>query len=101
MAVTRTTLALVAFALSAGTALPALAGPIDQACSSTAGKPRTCACIQSVADQMLTRDDQRLVASFFKDPDRAQEVRTSDTARDESFWKRYRQFGFAAEQRCS
>lgn len=100
MAVTRTTLALTAFALSGGAALPALAGPIDSACSSTAGKPRTCACIQSVADQMLTRDDQRLVASFFKDPDRAQEVRTSDTARDESFWQRYRQFGFAAEQNC-
>ena len=68
--------------------------------TTSAGKPRTCACIQSVADQMLTRDDQRLVASFFKDPDRAQEVRTSDTARDESFWQRYRQFGFAAEQSC-
>ncbi len=101
MAVIRTTFALLALALSAGVALPAAAGPIDQACFSTAGKPRTCACIQSVADQMLTRDDQRLVASFFKDPDRAQEMRTSDTARDESFWQRYRQFGLTAEQRCS
>lgn len=101
MAVTRTTLALALTLAVTGTS-PAFSGQIEQACSQSSrpGNSRICGCIQSIADQMLTRDDQRLAASFFKDPDRAQEIRTSDSARDESFWQRYSRFGSAAEQAC-
>ena len=58
-------------------------------------------CIQAVADRMLTRDDQRLAASFFKDPQRAQDVRMSKTDRDNLFWDRYERFGQAAAQNCN
>lgn len=59
-----------------------------------------CSCIQSVADNTLTRSEQRQAARFFRDPDRAQTVRMSRDDRDRAFWQRYRAFATAAEQRC-
>ncbi|SNS21748.1 hypothetical protein [Tropicimonas sediminicola] len=77
---------------------------IERACMSSnrraASRP-LCDCIQRVADQMLTRRDQRMAAKFFKDPHRAQEVRQSDRASDEAFWKRYKAFGTTAGNVCS
>lgn len=86
-------------------ALPASvsAGQIESACAQSARKgatARVCTCIQRIADQLLTAPDQRLAASFFKDPHRAQEMRTSDSSNDERFWTRYTQFGMLAEQSC-
>ncbi|MFD1507885.1 hypothetical protein [Lacimonas salitolerans] len=81
-----------------------LAGPIDRACNSSPRKqksPALCACIQAVADQSLTRREQRQAARFFRDPHRAQEMRQSSSADNKRFWLRYRAFGAQAEQRCS
>lgn len=80
------------------------AGPIGNACkaSGRAGASRAlCGCIQAVANQTLTRSDQRAAAAFFADPHRSQELRQSDRASDERFWKRYKAFGAAAERRCT
>lgn len=89
-------------------ALPVTTGPADaaaikRACLASERKanPRLCACIQAAADRTLTRSDQRLAASFFRDPDRAQEIRQSNRRSDEVFWKRYRAFGQTAEAFCS
>jgi hypothetical protein len=82
----------------------ASAGAIERACNRSdrdAANRSVCACIQSVADQNLSSGDQRRAASFFSDPDRAQDVRVSDTARDEAFWQRYVAFGELAEAYCS
>ncbi|TNF23288.1 MAG: hypothetical protein EP318_00945 [Rhodobacteraceae bacterium] len=79
------------------------AGPISRACLSSGRKAATfnlCNCIQSVADAALTRADQRLAARFFRDPHQAQEVRQSDRASHEAFWKRYKLFGAQAEAAC-
>ncbi len=62
---------------------------------------RLCACIQQVADQRLEPRDQRLAASFFRNPQKAQRIRQSDNARYSVFWQRYRQWGEAAEKACS
>ncbi len=81
----------------------ASAGPIERACNRSdrdAANRATCSCIQSVADQNLSSADQRRAAKFFSDPDRAQDVRVSDSARDESFWQRYVAFGELAEAYC-
>ena len=51
--------------------------------------PVLCACIQSVADGTLSNADQRRVATFFADPEEAQEIRASDTAFADAFWDRY------------
>ena len=82
---------------------PAWANEIERAClkSDRAGGNRTlCGCIQDAANLTLTSRDQRLAASFFRNPDRAQEVRMSDSRRDEVFWDRYQAFGRTAEHYC-
>ncbi|TKD21652.1 hypothetical protein FBT96_08595 [Rhodobacter capsulatus] len=81
----------------------AFAGPIDTACQ-RAGRtadPALCGCIQQVADQTLSRSDQRRAAKFFEDPDQAQETRVSDRAADEDFWLRYKDFAQTAEAYCA
>ena len=80
-----------------------VAGPIQNACNASsrpAANRALCACIQQVANQTLSRADQREAARFFRDPQRAQDVRMSQRDRDNAFWQRYRAFGTAAEARC-
>jgi len=59
-----------------------------------------CGCIQTVADKRLKRKDQKLAASFFKDPHKAQVIRQSDRPSHEVFWTRYKAFGAEAEDVC-
>lgn len=82
---------------------PVEAKQIEKACNASDRRTsrRLCKCIQGVANQLLTSREQREAAGFFKEPHRAQELRTSDNSRDEDFWKRYKQFGALASQRCN
>ena len=78
-------------------------GPVEKACLKSgrdAATPQMCQCIQRVADAVLDRTDQRLAASFFRDPHLAQEVRQSDLRGHAEFWQRYKVFGAAAERNC-
>ncbi len=82
----------------------AIAGPIDRACMASDRKARSfrlCTCIQQVADRTLSRGDQRMAARFFRDPQRAQDIRQSDNASHEVFWRKYRAFGETAAAMCS
>ena len=82
----------------------AQAGPIEGACirsDRSQASAALCRCIDSVAQQTLTRSEQRRAASFFRDPDLAQEVRMSKRESDNVFWERYRAFGQTAEQYCA
>lgn len=92
-----------AIALSLSLAAPVDARAIEQACMRServGNNTQVCACIQRIADQLLTARDQRLAARFFRDPHLAQETRTSDRADDKRFWAVYTQFGALAEQSC-
>ncbi|MEM9343706.1 MAG: hypothetical protein AAGA87_11740 [Pseudomonadota bacterium] len=90
--------ALVVGALAA----PASAGAIRSACLSTGqGAPGLCGCIQAAADRTMSKRDQRMAARFFRDPDRAQEIRMSDRPSHEQFWDRYKAFSATAEAFCS
>ncbi len=87
-----------------GLASEAMAGPISSAClrsNRTAANNALCSCIQQVADTTLRGADQRRVASFFKNPDKAQQVRMSKSRNDDAFWERYTAFGQKAEASCS
>lgn len=83
----------------------AMAGDAIRKACLKAGRPAAsralCGCIQSVADQSLNRRDQRLAATFFKDPHKAQVIRQSDRASHEAFWLRYKAFGSQAEETCT
>ncbi|OAN72569.1 hypothetical protein A8B83_09345 [Rhodobacteraceae bacterium EhC02] len=94
-------LAPVAVVITPGAAM---AGPIDRACMSSDRKARSarlCSCIQQVADQTLSRSDQRIAAKFFRDPQKAQDIRQSDSQNHETFWRKYRAFGETAAAMCS
>jgi hypothetical protein len=81
----------------------ASANMIERACLSSdrsSGNRALCGCIQDAANITLSQGDQRLAASFFANPDRAQEIRTSNRRSHESFWERYRAFGETAEAYC-
>jgi hypothetical protein len=53
-----------------------------------------------VADQTLSSSEQRRAATFFEDPQRAQDFRTRDDAASEAAWRRYRDFADRARSRC-
>lgn len=81
----------------------AQASAIKNAClgsDRSGGNYALCGCIQDAANRTLTARDQRLAATFFGDPQRAQEIRQSSRSSYERFWERYRNFGLAAEAFC-
>ncbi|MEM0935359.1 MAG: hypothetical protein AAF646_00845 [Pseudomonadota bacterium] len=101
-----TSLIVFSLALPAAILLPtteAEARRIERACNQSDRRAVTrelCSCIQRVADQTLTNADQRKGARFFRDPQRAQEVRKSDTPANDAFWERWRNFGTQARNIC-
>lgn len=93
-----------AMALIYLTAAPAQASAIQRACISSersSASPELCRCIQSVANRTLSRSDRRLTAKFFRDPDRAQEIRVSDRPSDDAFWERYERFSQRVANSCN
>ena len=80
-----------------------VSGTVGAACVESdrdAANPQLCACIQSVADATLSNSDQRRVATFFDDPEKAQEIRASDTPFADAFWDRYLVFIDASRSAC-
>ncbi|MDP2061641.1 MAG: hypothetical protein Q8Q63_08970 [Phaeovulum sp.] len=59
-----------------------------------------CGCLQFIADQELGRADQRRVAGFFADPNKAEAARRSTRPDDREFWARYSAFIVNAEALC-
>ncbi|WP_170426627.1 hypothetical protein [Ruegeria arenilitoris] len=97
-------IALCATSISAVAPQPAEAAQIKRACLASDRSAATrdrCNCIQRVANQALTRSDQKTVAKWFTDPHQAQELKMSKTARDDALWDRYRNFGQMAQAICS
>jgi hypothetical protein len=79
-------------------------GPIQKACQAEGRRAATrarCGCVQAVADQSLSGADQRRGAKYFKNPAILQEVRQSDNASNERFWKAWKSFGKQAAAACS
>ncbi|PSL18148.1 hypothetical protein [Shimia abyssi] len=95
--------ALVAVLINPLFATALEAGVMTRACMQSdreAASRRMCRCIQQVADQNLSRADQKLAASFFKDPHKAQKIRQSDSNSHERFWLRYKEFGSVVAASC-
>ena len=78
-------------------------GPISSACQSAGHKQASrsrCGCVQAVANRSLSRSEQIRGASFFKDPQKAQDTRQSDNAASERFWKKWKAYGDDAARVC-
>lgn len=93
---------ILAAAIAVITAPAGIVGPIDSACmrAGRSNSPALCGCIQQAADMTLSRADQRRAAGFFKDADKAQQVRASKRDSDNAFWARYKNFTATAEAYC-
>ena len=79
-------------------------GPIYEACLRADRKDATrarCGCVQAAANGVLSSSDQSKAASFFRDPQKSQDVRQSDNPLQEAFWGRYKNFAARAEQSCA
>lgn len=91
--------ALLALAACGG----GVSGEIGQACMSggrSAANAALCSCVQQAANQSLSGADQRRAATFFEEPQLAQDTRQSDRPQDEAFWLRYRAFSERATAMC-
>ncbi len=76
---------------------------IERACmrSDRDAKSRAlCGCIQQAADLTLNPSDQKLASSFYKDPQKAQDMRQSPSRTHERFWDRYREYAQVARTFC-
>lgn len=95
--------ALASAAACGGSGPRGATGEISQACIAAdrrAASPALCSCIQQVANQSLSGAEQSRAASFFAEPQLAQDTRQSDRWSDERFWDRYRAFTDLAETVC-
>lgn len=82
---------------------PRVTGEVGKACLSAdrqAASRTLCACVQQAANATLNGSDQLRAASFFEDPELAQDTRRSDRRSDERFWDRYQVFTQRAQQLC-
>lgn len=82
---------------------PSASGPISRACLSSdrkARSPQLCGCIQAVADLTLSSSEQSRAATFYNDPQKAQDIRQSDNSAHERFWQRYKEYGKTAQDIC-
>ena len=82
---------------------PFATGPISKACMASDRKARSrqlCGCIQGVANLTLSNSDQSMAASFYKNPQKSQDIRQSDNANHERFWLKYKEYGQTAKDIC-
>lgn len=78
-------------------------GEMGKACMASgrsAANTALCSCVQKTANSTLTNRDQKRAATFFDDPQKAQDIRQSKSPGDSAFWQRYRQFTGQAERIC-
>ncbi|HBQ35221.1 MAG TPA: hypothetical protein DD729_00015 [Rhodobacteraceae bacterium] len=94
---------IAAISIPASTTTVYAGGKIQRACMKSDRKAvsrQLCSCIQVVANKVLTKSDQRKAAKFFKDPQKAQDVRMTKTRSTDAFWERYKSFGRTARNYC-
>lgn len=78
-------------------------GTIERACLASdrpASGRALCACLQIVADAVLSPVEQRRGAAFFADPHKSQEVKASKRAADDAFWARWELFADTSVKHC-
>ncbi len=78
-------------------------GEVAKACVAADRKAASntlCSCVQRAANRTLNASDQARAATFFEDPQLAQDTRQAGTRSTSSFWKRYRNFTDTARASC-
>jgi hypothetical protein len=79
-------------------------GPIQRVCLAQGRKTansQRCGCVQAVADRELSSTQQRRGVTAFKDPQKLQQWRQSDSSSDNAFWDVWKAFGNEAAKVCT
>jgi hypothetical protein len=95
---------IMAAVLMAASAGVAQAQSIERACLRSdrdASGQALCGCIQQAADLTLNARDQKMASSFYRSPQKAQDIRQSNRPAHVRFWQRYKDFLEAAQAFCS
>ena len=79
------------------------AGITENACLRSERSPgrEICSCAQNLADQMLTRSDQRAAAEIIAEPDIYLEYKYTENQSKQTFLERYRTWGETTAQYCA
>ncbi len=80
-----------------------VSGDVGEACMAAnrqAASTQLCSCVQQAANLTLNASDQRRAATFFADPQLAQDTRQSGNSSSSRFWKRYKSFSATSKQMC-
>lgn len=96
-------MACLAVVVILGSCSPRVNGEIARACMAggrDAANARLCNCVGVVASRSLSRSDQRQLINFFKDPERANDIKINDSRSADAFWDRYQAFARSAERSC-
>ena len=96
-------LAFGAAIVSATSGSALASGTIERACLASdrpASGRALCACLQVVADAVLSPGDQRRGAAFFTDPHKSQDVKASKRAADDAFWEKWEFFADTSVKHC-
>ena len=82
--------------------LAAAAGPTQQAClqSDRSPGPKACLCVQQIADQTLSPQEQSLAAGIIVQPDLLETYLSDDRPGVRGFVDRYREWGARAASSC-
>jgi hypothetical protein len=78
-------------------------GTIESACLRSdrpAANRVLCACLQQVADAVLSPGEQRKGARFFADAELSQLAKVSQSATDKTFWEKWEVFSATAVKYC-
>ena len=78
-------------------------GDVGKACMAagrSAANSALCSCVQQSANHTLSGRDQKLAATFFEEPQKAQDVRQASGPVNNAFWDRYKIFTRQAEMSC-
>ncbi len=75
----------------------------ERACLTSDRSPgqEVCSCVQQVADQTLSRRDQKLAAQIIGDPDKFREYQKSSNPSRKAFVERYRLWGSTSSEVCA
>ncbi len=81
----------------------ATAQSIERACLRSDRDARSrvlCGCIQDAANLTLSARDQKTAATFYRDPQKAQDLRQSPNRASRRFWDRYKEYAEVARTFC-
>ena len=89
--------------VAVGSCGPRVSGEVGKACLAAdrkAANAQLCSCVQAAANVHLNGSDQKIAASFFAEPEKANDMKIATSRSADAFWDRYKAFSQTAQRSC-